>query len=128
MTRRWVTAHGRRFEVETLEIPGATLTILPSKKPKRDKFAMFPMLWWHRLNAEPAASGTVWSVATYILYLDWKENVKPFSGEPFKLPNKSLQMHPASKWRALADLERRKLITVERRNGKSPLIRLLPGE
>jgi hypothetical protein len=103
---------------------GASISILPAKKPKR--FAMFPMLWRNRLALKPRASSTTYDVAIYILYLDWKENEKQFSGRPFKLSNKGLQMNPSSKWRALAELERRKLIVVDRRLGRSPLITLLP--
>jgi hypothetical protein len=119
--------HSKWLEVEELHTgPGANVTVLPGKKLKRDKFAMFPMLWRNRLAMKPRASSTAYDVAIYILYLDWKENVKPFSGRPFKLSNKALQINPSSKWRALADLERRKLIVVDRRLGRSPLITLLP--
>src|SRR5262249_30129897 len=119
--------HQKWLNVVTLNPPaGASVSIIPGKKPKRDKFAMIPMLWWNRLNTKPAASRTTYHVAIYILYLDWKENVEPFSGQPFKLSNKVLQINPSSKWRALEDLERRKLIVVDRRLGRSPLITLLP--
>jgi len=45
-----------------------------------------------------------------------------------KFPNGMLGIDGVSrrsKWRALNDLERRGLITVERRPGRSPIVRLL---
>jgi hypothetical protein len=119
--------HQKWLEVEELQpARGASVAVLPGKKLKRDKFAMFPLLWRNRLALKPRASGTTYDVAIYILYEDWRVNEKPFSGRPFKLSNKAPQISPMSKWRALADLERRKLIVVDRRLGRSPRITLLP--
>src|SRR5215472_3950330 len=125
---KWVVAHGKRIEIEELQPPrGASIAFLQTKKDQRNlRFAMVPLLWWNKLGAKPRASAATYHVAIYILYLDWKENVKPFSGKPFKLPNKSIGTSPRTKWWALAQLERRKLIVVERRPRKSPLIQLLP--
>lgn len=97
----------------------------PERIRNRQKnFIMVPMRWWERLNSDPPAHGCSFAVAFWILYLDWKNH-----GKPFLLANCTLRYYGVSrqsKWRALADLERRKLIRVERRGaGKSPLIHLL---
>jgi hypothetical protein len=55
-----------------------------------------------------------------LLYLDWKNE-----GKPFKLANGMLAYDGISRYskrRALEELEQRSLITVERRQGKSPVI------
>jgi len=55
-----------------------------------------------------------------VLHLHWKHH-----GEPFKLANGMLDYDGVSrysKWRALNELERRGLISVERRQRKSPII------
>ena len=93
----------------------------PAKLTKRRKhFIMLPFTWLERLSG---ASGQVYRLAILLLYRDWKSN-----GMPIKLGNGMLQIDGISrrtKWRALVELERRGLIAIERRCGKSPIIRLL---
>ena len=82
---------------------------------------MVPWSWVERLNG---ATGQTYRVALILLYMSWKSR-----GAPIKLPNGMLEIDGVSrqsKWRALADLEQRGLITVERRPRRSPIIRLLP--
>jgi hypothetical protein len=99
---------------------------VPKKIRERDKhFARFPIPWVRRLHG---AVGTTWEVAAYLLHLDFMGNGRQKKrGQPIKLANGMLKIDGVSrqsKWRALADLERRGLITVERRPRRSPIIRL----
>jgi hypothetical protein len=93
----------------------------PAKLSKRRKhFIMLPFTWLERLSG---AAGQTYALALHLLYRDWKTN-----GAPIKLANGMLKIDGigrTTKHRALVDLERRGLISVERRPGKSPTIRLL---
>jgi hypothetical protein len=102
--------------------PGVTVRrVTPSKLQKRlQQFIMVPFFWLERLKGAP---GQTYRLALILLYLNWK-----VKGDPVKLANGMLEIDGVSrqsKWRALADLEERGLIAVERRAGKSPMIRLL---
>ena len=94
---------------------------VPAKiRKRREQFIKLPMRWVEKLGEEPLATGATHQVACYLCHLDWKHH-----GKPFKLPNGMLKydgISRQSKWRALADLERRKLIVVERQPRKSPII------
>jgi hypothetical protein len=110
--------------LETLRLPDGVVVkakVEPRKvRKRRQKFVMVPWTWIEKLAG---ATGHTHQVALYLLYLHWKQN----GGGPLKLPNGMLKydgISRQSKWRALADLERRGLATIERRPGKSPLIRL----
>jgi hypothetical protein len=96
--------------------------IVPRKiQRRRQHFTKFPMAWVERLSG---AFGKTWELAVHLLYLHWKDN-----GQPIKLANGMLAtdgISRHSKYRALADLERRGLITVERRPRRSPIVRLVP--
>jgi hypothetical protein len=78
-------------------------------------------MWWYEKLANPVPScRCTCLVAWYLLHLNWKSR-----GKPIKLANGMLAydgVSPDSKWRALKDLERRNLITVEWRKRKSPII------
>src|SRR5258706_16296729 len=93
--------------------------VVPTKiKKRRQHFIRVPWGWYERLKD---ADGQTYRVALYLLYLHWKGN-----GEAIKLPNGMLAIDgvpPTSKRRALSDLERRGLITVERRPKKTPIVR-----
>ena len=97
---------------------------IPAKiRRRREQFVMMPLWWYEKLLGKPAIAGRTILVAIYLLHLDWKHH-----GKPFKLPNGMLKYDGVSrhsKWRALPDLERRGLITVERRRRKSPIVRVL---
>jgi hypothetical protein len=107
-----------RFDPVLLSAPP-----VPTKvRKRREQFVKLPMWWAEELAKEPFATGSTFYVAIYLWHLDWKHH-----GKPFRLPNGMLQydgISRQSKWRALADLERRGLITVERRPRKSPIIHL----
>jgi hypothetical protein len=110
------------FNLDNLAVPDEVqaLAQVPAKiRKRREKFIMFPMTWYEALNGAP---GATYRVALYLLYLHWKDG-----GRPIKLPNGMLKIdgvNRQAKWRALGDLERRGLITIERHPGRSPLIRL----
>ena len=123
------------FDIKRLRIDPAKFAArpVPAKiRKRREQFVMVPMWWVEKLgrcrigNAScetPRATGTAHQVALHLLHLHWKHH-----GKPFKLPNGMLGydgISRRSKWRTLPDLERRGLITVERRLRKSPIIRVL---
>lgn len=75
--------------------------------------------WFEALNG---ASGQAYRVALYLLHLRWKDGEKPI-----KLANGMLGIDGVSRYskrRALEDLARRGLITVERHQRRSPVVRL----
>ena len=80
---------------------------------------MVPMTWREGLGG---ATGQTILLALDLLYLGWKE------GGPIELANGKLRLNGISrqsKWRGLNDLERRGLVTVERRPRRSPVVHLL---
>lgn len=112
------------FDLQNLRMPAEEaerLVAVPRKIQKRKlDFARVPMSWYDALrNPVPTGRATC-LVAWYLCYLHWKHR-----GEPFKLANGMLEydgINRFAKWRALADLERRGLITINRRPKKSPII------
>jgi hypothetical protein len=96
------------------------LASVPRKiQKRRQHFVQVPWAWVERLVGAP---GQTYRLALMLLYQHWKRK-----GEPVKLANGMLKIDGvsrASKWRALADLERRGLVTVERRPRRSPLVHL----
>jgi hypothetical protein len=86
-----------------------------------EKFIKVPMAWRQKLVG---ATGNTILIALDLLYLAWKDG----RDGPVKLPNAALRrvgIGRQSKWRALGDLERRGLVAIDRRSGRSPLVRLL---
>jgi hypothetical protein len=115
------------FDPKNLAIGPELRVVVPRKiKKRRLEFAIVPMSWYERLNG---ASGQTCRVAWYLCYLDWKVNGKPPpTGLPIKLASGMLKIDGVSrqsKCRALRDLERRGLITVEWWPKKSPIVRLM---
>jgi hypothetical protein len=111
------------FNLSNLRLPGpVTETRIETSKElkRREQFAMTPYRWIEKLNG---ASGTTHQVALRLLLLSWKQG-----GGPVKLGNKSLEFDAINRYakrRALANLERRGLVTVERQPRKAPLVQLL---
>jgi hypothetical protein len=95
--------------------------VVPNKiQRRRHHFILVPIRWFEKLAG---ATGQTYRVALFLLYLDWRTR-----GEPIRLSNSLMQIDGVSrqsKWRALAALERRGLIVIERRPSRSPLVRLL---
>jgi hypothetical protein len=74
---------------------------------KRQKFVQVPFGWLERLEG---ASGKTYQLALRLLWLDWRYN-----GGEIRLTNKSLgRLDRHTKYRALGDLERRGLVSIER--------------
>jgi hypothetical protein len=94
---------------------------VPAKiRKRREQFVKLPMTWYEKISRPALRCRFTCLVAWYLLYLNWKNR-----GKPFKLANGMLNydgLSRDSKMRALRDLERRGLITVERRSRKSPII------
>jgi hypothetical protein len=93
--------------------------VMPRKirEARAEHFIKKPWVWHEKLRGAP---GQTWRLADIVLYFDWKAG-----GAPFKLARglRGMEaMPPVSKLRALRDLERRGLVTVEWRTNKSPII------
>jgi hypothetical protein len=114
------------YDLNKLRLDPAKLATpyVPAKiKKRREQFVQVPMWWIEKLGETPLATGATHQVACYLCHLDWKNH-----GKPFKLPNGMLKYDGISrqtKWRALADLARRKLIVIERRPSRSPIIHMV---
>jgi hypothetical protein len=97
--------------------------VVPRKIQKRRRqFVMVPMTWREGLGG---ATGQTILLALDLLYLGWKE------GGPIELANGKLRLNGISrqsKWRGLNDLERRGLVTVERRPRRSPVVVSTPDQ
>jgi hypothetical protein len=104
-----------RLTPETL----AKLAAVPQKiQQRRQQFIMVPWVWVDRLAR--TSSANTYRVALHLLYHHWKSN-----RQPFPLPNGLLAMKGVTrfaKWRALDELERLGLISVEKRPRRSPRI------
>ena len=108
-----------RFDPDRLRLDiGEVRAVEPEKlKKRRQQFVMYPIPWHERMLG---ASGKTQDVARFVLHLHWKHK-----GQPFKLANGKLGMDkvsPQSKRRALRDMERRGLISVDWRKKKSPIV------
>ena len=113
------------FDIENLLLP--TNIAVPERRAeprklekRRRHFVQVPFAW---IEALSGATGQTCLLALHLLYLHWKGN-----GEPIKLANAMLEMDGIdrkAKSRGLSELERRGLITVERRPRKSPIVKLL---
>ena len=115
---------GDPFDIQNLRMPTEEverLAAVPRKIQKRRRqFAMLPMTWWEKLEG---ASGQTHRVAWYLLYRNWESK-----GEPIKLANEMLERSGVShdaKSKALRELERRGLITIDRQRNKSPIVTVL---
>src|SRR5437764_11510745 len=102
-----------RFEPNRLRITtGEVWAVVPKKiRKRRRQFILLPMTWYERLRG---ADGQTYRVDWFLLHLHWKNN-----GDPITLANGMLGMDgvgPTSKRRALRDLVRRGLVTVEWRS------------
>jgi hypothetical protein len=113
------------FELEKLRLPPGQahekwLEVPVKIQKRRRHFVKVPWTWVERLKN---ATGQTYRVAIYLLYLHWKGK-----GGPIKLANGMLKIDgvpPQTKRRALRDLQRRGLITVEWQPRKSPIVKLL---
>jgi hypothetical protein len=125
---RFVTAHGRRIRVETLDTGVAA-------KPKRKKAAnpglengkqkpsggqRFAMLTEERLKRLAGLSPAAWSIYCHLLMVNWRK-----LRQPVKLTNAvlaKLGVSRQSKRTALPQLERVGLVKVERAGRQAPIV------
>jgi hypothetical protein len=72
---RWVMAHGKMIEIETLETP--TMVARKSRKAKQgEEFAIVPLKWAAAIAKDTNTQrGLVWIV---LLYMSWKAKSKTF--------------------------------------------------
>jgi hypothetical protein len=112
------------LDVDNLRFqPGdAQWAAVPKKiRQRRPQFVQVPWTWLERLAQSRSAN--TYRVAVTLLYLHWKVN-----GGPIKLANGMLAMDGVSRWskqRALDELEQFALITINRRQRKSPIVTLI---
>jgi hypothetical protein len=116
-----------KFDLERLKLTAETVHLgrqLPRESAKilkrRQHFVQVPLVWLERLRG---ASGKTFEIALHLQYLDWTHH-----GCPFTLAHGMLGIDGiprGSKWRLLLELERRGIILIERRNGKSPRITMI---
>lgn len=115
------------FTLEDIDASGIAQGFAPGtkvrkyvRKPKRSEhFIKVPMHWFEALAG---ASVTAHRVALWLLYLHWKGD-----GMKIKLTTaglKTVGVGERGKRNALKDLERRKLIQVRRRDGRSPYVKI----
>jgi hypothetical protein len=110
---RVIVRHGRRIEVETVE------TGVAPRRRLREHFIQVPLPWLKLLEG---ASGQVCRLALHLAYLNWRRK-----GAPVTLSNSAVRgvgLERRAKWRALRELERRGLLSVERHPRRSPIVRL----
>jgi hypothetical protein len=117
---RYVTAHGKRFLVETLETP--RMAARRARKPKRgEEFAIVPLQWAAGIAKDTNTKRSLVWIA--LLYLSWKEQSKTFP-----VSNVALAQFGISRYIKLRTLERLAAIgriTVQQRNGCAPLVTLI---
>jgi hypothetical protein len=91
------------------------------KRRRRQQFTMVPNSWVETLDRARLAS--TYRVAHYLLYRHWKNG-----GQPITLSNVVLakrRLTKWQKWRALAELERLKLVKVVRKPRRAPVVTVL---
>jgi hypothetical protein len=115
------------FDLTRLRVAPARLQEMQQRaKAKRSKgwhrfYVRVPWAWVERLRGTQRAS--TYQLALLVLYEDWKAG-----GQPVVLSNILAEAEGLSrraKWRALAELEKRGLVTVERRPRQSPRLSLM---
>jgi hypothetical protein len=116
------------FDLDALRIRPADPHLRPRgatrKRKWQRRFIQFPWSWMDRL--EPVRRGATYRLALMLVYEHWRNG-----GRVVVLSNIAAEkagISPRLKWRALAELERLGLVTVERRRPKSPRITLVAPE
>ena len=110
------------FDLENLKLPEDMVGVRVTPRKIAIRRKQFVQVPWGLVETLLGASSCTWYVAMYLAHLHWKSG-----NVTVKLANGMLQedgVSRASKWRALAELERRGLVTIERKNGKSPVVTL----
>jgi hypothetical protein len=98
---------------------GRPVSVSRKMRKRHEQFVMVPWTWVERLASTCQAAP--FKMAHHVLYEHWRNG-----GKPFTLSNSAVKgVSRWQKWRALNELERLELITVERRKRKTPLITIV---
>jgi hypothetical protein len=115
--KRYATAHGRTFEIETLN------TGTPTTKRSHRRFTQFPGTWEEVLG-KAHVSGSTYAVAIVLAYEAWSLSSRGY--KPIvKLTDvmlKRVRVGRRGKRNALHKLEQLKLVVVEWRGNRNPLV------
>jgi hypothetical protein len=114
-----------QFEVEEWKAQPETVSERAVGVPKRVKkrsrhFVMVPRRWVDVITAN--SRDKTFAVVSHLLYEHWRQG-----GGPITVPNGMLDLDGVSrsaKWRVLNMLERAGLISIERRDRKSPIVKI----
>jgi hypothetical protein len=120
MTTRFVWSHGKRIEVETVDL--GDLGITP-RRLRRHRFVMITKGQANRLMY--ARRATTLKLFLELLFLSFKVRGKSFQLANVGLNNKH-RIGRHQKYRCLLELETLRLIRVCRMHGKSPEILIIP--
>jgi hypothetical protein len=105
-----------RLTPEQILTLGRAVSVSRKIRKRREQFVMVPWAWLERLAGTCHAAP--FKMAHHVLYEHWRNG-----GKPFTLSNSAVKgVSRWQKWRALNELERLELITVERRKRKAPQI------
>jgi hypothetical protein len=111
-----------RLDLDDLRLPPDMVReriVLPQRIKKRHRqFVQLPLAWIDILARN--SRNKTFAVLCHLVHLNWKQG-----GGPIKVPNGFLEMlgvKPDAKSYALDKLERLGIISVERRNNKSPIV------
>jgi hypothetical protein len=118
------------FDLESLTINPTDPTLLPARAGRagscddkaRRYFVKVPWTWVQKLDGAP---GQTYRLALQILFLHFRERCASVT-----LSNRTIDrvgLPSQSKRRALRDLERRGLVSVEWRSKRSPVVHVLTG-
>ena len=95
--------------------------VVAKGRPTRQGFTMLPDPWRVRLRA--ARRAATWNVAAELLSRSFKEHQQTIRLSNVGLA--SIGVASRQKWRALAELEKLGLVSIDRRTRKSPYVTLL---
>jgi hypothetical protein len=114
---RYVTAHGKRLLIETLDIP----RLKASESKQQEEFTKVPLQWAAEMAKRTGTRrALIWIL---LLHMAWKNR-----STTFPLSNVSLAKYGVNretKRRMLVRLEATGLIKVERQHGRAPIVTLV---
>jgi hypothetical protein len=123
--------YNKNFDLSELAYVPAPKTAVPTpppgevnirpQRPRKGHFVKVPLEWMERLNS--ARSAATWAVALHLLHQSFKDR-----RHDIRLANGALALKgvtPKQKWRALEELGKLGLVSIENRPRKSPIVTLL---
>jgi hypothetical protein len=118
---RWVTAHGKLIEIETLETPGTALRRARKAKRDEEEFAIVPLQWAAGIAKDTNTKrALIWIV---LLYLSWKAKNRTFPVSNVTLTRYGIAKD--TKLRVLKNLAAVGRITIEWKEGCAPIVTLI---